>query len=76
MGNSLLDILVFGRRAGIAASEHAKKVKLGKLSLDHVKKFEAEMDKAEIKDPPIGPMILPDYTPEEVKGRQWNSPAI
>jgi len=42
----------------------------------YVKKFEAEMDKAEIKDPPIGPMILPDYTPEEVKGRQWNSPAI
>ena len=73
MGNSLLDILVFGRRAGIAAAERAKSVKLGKLTLNHVEKFNKELDKAGLKNPPLGPMILPDYTPEQVKKRQWNA---
>ena len=72
MGNSLLDILVFGRRSGLAAAERAKKVKLGKLTLNHVEKFEKELDKAGLKDAPVGPMVLPDYAPEEVKSRQWS----
>ncbi|MDH3972964.1 MAG: FAD-binding protein [Deltaproteobacteria bacterium] len=72
MGNSLLDILVFGRRAGIAASEHAKSVKQGKLNLKHVETFEKDLDKAGIKEAPVGPMVLPDYAPEEVKNRQWS----
>ena len=70
MGNSLLDILVFGRRAGIAAAEFAGKVKQGKLSLGHVDRFEKELDKAGLKNAPIGPMVLPDYAPEDVKSRQ------
>src|SRR3970282_1695546 len=36
MGNSLLDVLVFGRRAGLKAAEYVKTAKLGsKLSLSH-----------------------------------------
>lgn len=72
MGNSLLDILVFGRRAGIAAAEHAKSVKQGKLTLKHVETFEKELVKEGLKDAPVGPMVLPDYAPEEVKNRQWS----
>lgn len=72
MGNSLLDILVFGRRAGIAAAERAKTVKLGKPTLSHVVDFQKELDKAGLKDAPLGPMILPDYAPDEVKSKQWD----
>lgn len=72
MGNSLLDILVFGRRAGIAAAQHAKNVKPGKLSLRHVEDFEKELIKQGLNDAPVGPMVLPDYAPEEVKNRQWS----
>lgn len=76
MGNSLLDILVFGRRAGLAAAEFAKKVKQGKLTLSHVDKFDKELTRAGIKDAPVGPMILPDYTPEEVKKRQLQAVTV
>ena len=44
MGNSLLDIIVFGRDAGKAAAEQAKKVTVGKLTLSHVDEFEKELD--------------------------------
>jgi succinate dehydrogenase/fumarate reductase flavoprotein subunit len=37
MGNSIPDYNVFGKMAGISASEYAKKTKIGKLTLDHVK---------------------------------------
>jgi succinate dehydrogenase / fumarate reductase flavoprotein subunit/L-aspartate oxidase len=76
MGNSLLDILVFGRRAGIAAAEYAKKVKQGKLTLKHIDAFEKGLEKAGLKNAPLGPMILPDYTPDQVKDRQWNAMTI
>jgi succinate dehydrogenase/fumarate reductase flavoprotein subunit len=39
MGNSLLDIIVFGRIAGTKAAAQAKTTKLAALSLDHVAKF-------------------------------------
>lgn len=39
MGNSLLDIIGFGRRVGVNAAKNAKKSKLGKLSLTHIKKY-------------------------------------
>ncbi len=72
MGNSLLDVLVFGRRAGLAAAEHAGKTKGdGKLTLGHVTEFEKSLKDAGIKKPTVGPIILPDYTPDHVKSRQW-----
>lgn len=76
MGNSLLDILVFGRRAGIDAAEHAKKVKNGKLTLSHVENFEKELGKAGLKDAKEGPMLLPDYAPDDVKARQWKTTSV
>jgi succinate dehydrogenase/fumarate reductase flavoprotein subunit len=38
MGNSQLDLIIFGRRAGKFAADYAKEAKIGKLNLDHVYK--------------------------------------
>ena len=62
MGNSLLDIIVFGRSAGKNAAAKAKDTTVGKLTLDHVSKFEAEIEKAGIKTETVSPKLLPDYT--------------
>ena len=72
MGNSLLDVLVFGRRSGLKASEYAKGRKNGSaLSLKHVEDFNMEIDNAGIKNPQTGPVLLPNYTPDHVLARQW-----
>jgi succinate dehydrogenase / fumarate reductase flavoprotein subunit/L-aspartate oxidase len=74
MGNSLLDVLTFGRRAGKAAAEYARGgIEIKKLSLEHVVKFEGELKSAGIENPLIGPMILPDYTTDIVRGKQWTA---
>ena len=61
MGNSLLEITVFGRRAGKAAALRAKEVELGKLTLDHVDRWQRELEEAGIEDPIKSPILLPDY---------------
>ena len=62
MGNSLLDIIVFGRSAGQHAAEKCKSASPGRLSLDHVDKFEEELRAAGLDDKnKISPMLLPAY---------------
>jgi succinate dehydrogenase/fumarate reductase flavoprotein subunit len=74
MGNSLLDIIVFGRIAGLSAAQYAKdKAKDGALSLDHVRQYHKELDKAGIKTDRVAPMLLPDYTDPKVRARQLTS---
>jgi len=71
MGNSLLDIIVFGRIAGTSASQYiAGGVKDGKLTLEHVAKYNDEVAKAGITDGRVAPAIIPDYTEEQVRERQ------
>ena len=70
MGNSVLDYNVFGRRAGTHAASYAKTVKLGRLSLEHVNSYKEELKKAKIKTDRIAPVLLPSYTPEDVRKRQ------
>lgn len=70
MGNSVLDYNVFGRRAGEYAAKYAKSVKLGRLSLEHVHNYENELKKTKIKTDRIAPVLLPFYTPEDVRKRQ------
>lgn len=71
MGNSLLDITVFGRRAGKNAGEYVKGgVTLGKLSLEHIRKFENELKEAGIETDRKSPLILPDYTRPEIKEKK------
>jgi succinate dehydrogenase / fumarate reductase flavoprotein subunit len=62
MGNSLLDIIVFGRNAGQNAAATAKDVTVGALTLDHVAKFESEIAGAGIETDVVSPKLLPDYT--------------
>jgi succinate dehydrogenase / fumarate reductase flavoprotein subunit len=70
MGNSLLDILVFGRRAGVAASESARQSPKSaiKLSLDHAKKYNALAKELGFPKDRKAPILLPDYRPEPYKG--------
>lgn len=69
MGNSLLDYNVFGRRAGMYAAEYVKKVSIGRLNLDHVRKYEQAMRDAGVKTDRRAPMLLPDYRGKEVLSR-------
>jgi len=61
MGNSLLDIIVFGRNAGRTAGAKYKDVKVGKMNLDHVEAFDKECKEAGLKDQILSPRLLPDY---------------
>lgn len=62
MGNSLLDIIVFGRNAGKNASKKCRDVKVGKLTIEHVNRFEKEMGDAGITSDTVSPKLLPVYT--------------
>lgn len=70
MGNSVLDYNVFGRRAGVNASQYVQSVNLGELTLEHINRYEQEIEDAGIKTGRIAPVILPTYTPEDVRKRQ------
>jgi len=71
MGNSLLDVCVFGRIAGVSASLYAKeKAKEGKLTLDHVRRYHKELEEAGIITDRVAPMLLPDYSNPKVRERQ------
>ena len=61
MGNSLLDVIVFGRNAGKSVAAKYKDVKVGKLTLDHVNAFEKELADAGITTDVVSPKLLPDY---------------
>ncbi|MBQ8342218.1 MAG: FAD-binding protein, partial [Clostridia bacterium] len=61
MGNSLLDIIVFGRNAGIEAAKAAASTTVGKLTLRHVKDFADEMKAAGIVTDVKSPKLLPNY---------------
>ena len=71
MGNSLLDVCVFGRIAGRSASLYVKeKAKEGKLNLDHVRRYHKELEEAGIITDRVAPMLLPDYSNPKVRERQ------
>jgi succinate dehydrogenase/fumarate reductase flavoprotein subunit len=62
MGNSLLEITVFGRRAGRSAAEYARGVSLGIPSLSHVDAWNRELEEAGVDTGVTSPILLPDYT--------------
>ena len=68
MGNSLLDLIVFGTRAGRAATQRSREIALGSLTLNHVRDFRKALKTAGITPKRTAPVILPDYVrrPEEV----------
>ncbi len=62
MGNSLLDIIVFGRTAGRSAAARARSASPGDLTLSHVTAFARARANAGLPDLPPSPKLLPDYT--------------
>ena len=65
MGNSLLDIIVFGRNAGKAAAKKAKDTKLGKMNLDHIGEYARMLEEAGIDTHDQSPLLLPKYARHE-----------
>ncbi len=62
IGNSTLELFVFGRRAGRAAAQYAKKAKPGALTLNHVRQWQKELENLGLaKQRPISPLLLPNY---------------
>ena len=68
VGNSLLDIIVFGRNAGKEASEKAKTVKVGVLTLEHLNTYHTIHAEAAPDSETLSPQLLPDYTRKENRG--------
>ena len=62
MGNSLLDVIVFGRNAGREASEKSKSVTTGALTLGHIDAFNRERAEAGLDSETVSPKLLPTYT--------------
>ena len=71
MGNSLLDICVFGRRAGKAAAAWVHQSQPGKPTLKHLEDWARARQEANLEGGNPSPVILPDYTNPGVK----NTPA-
>jgi succinate dehydrogenase/fumarate reductase flavoprotein subunit len=62
MGNSLLEITVFGRRAGRSAAAHVQRVQLGNPTLAHVDAWNRDLEEAGVDTGVTSPILLPDYT--------------
>ena len=64
MGNSLLDIIVFGRLTGKAAAKLSGEVKLRKPTLEHVDIYAKSLADAGITTGKVSPQLLPKYARE------------
>jgi len=67
MGNSLLGILVYGKRAGEDAAKKSRTITPNTPTLRHVIRFHKELAKAGYKPEKHSPILLPDYRSEEAK---------
>ena len=65
MGNSLLDVIVFGRNAGKKAAAKCKDVELGEMNLNHVYAYEEELKEADVHTDKVSPLLLPKYARHE-----------
>ena len=61
MGNSTLDTMVFGRRAGVSAAEAVKKAGFGERTLNHLPGFVAMLESSGVPRERRSPMLLPEY---------------
>jgi len=64
-GNSLSDLFVFGRRAGIQAGKEFSDIRAGKLTLDHLVDYRKALIAADIDTDRKSPLILPEYRYEK-----------
>ncbi|NOY83909.1 MAG: FAD-binding protein [Nitrospirae bacterium] len=61
MGNSLLDIVVYGRRAGVAAAKRASALGFCPLTLKHLEDFKTQKKAAGVVSETVSPILFPDY---------------
>jgi succinate dehydrogenase/fumarate reductase flavoprotein subunit len=70
-GNSLMDVLVFGKAAGRNAAIYAReRAREGRLTVEHVRSYHRELKEAGIETDRVSPMLLPDYSNPLVRKRQ------
>ncbi len=65
MGNSLLDLMVFGKRAGTVAAERAKSLTQKELTLKHLEQFRGEAEKVGVSSSVTSPLLFPEYTKKD-----------
>ena len=61
MGNSTLDTMVFGRRAGMSAAKYVESAEAGERTFQHVASYVKALKAAGIKPDRRAPMLLPEY---------------
>jgi succinate dehydrogenase / fumarate reductase flavoprotein subunit len=72
MGNSTLDCLVFGRRAGIESAKYVKKgvnIK-GEIGVKHLEKYISLLKEIGVPEERKAPILLPDYRGKAVLARK------
>jgi succinate dehydrogenase/fumarate reductase flavoprotein subunit len=68
MGNSLLDILVFGRRAGKSAAEKARHISgNSQPGFRHLLDYQAQLKSARVPKSRRAPMLFPEYRRKELQ---------
>jgi succinate dehydrogenase / fumarate reductase flavoprotein subunit/L-aspartate oxidase len=65
MGNSLLDLMVYGKRAGTAAATRAKGMPQGALTLGHVVRFKGDARARGVSSDVTSPMLFPAYAKKD-----------
>ena len=66
MGNSLLEIICFGRRAGEHAARHSTRRHFGKITIEHLSRLRRELTLAEMPMTKKCPVLFPSYAKFEV----------
>ncbi len=61
MGNALLEIISFGRKAGRAAATFRRKKQHNKLSIEHLNQLRRELANANMPMDLKGPLLFPEY---------------
>jgi len=74
MGNALLEIISFGRRAGVHAVAHRKNRGHKQITIDHISNLRRELMQNNMPMNKKSPMLFPDYaqydSAENIKKRQ------
>ena len=74
MGNSQLEINVFGRRAGVSAARFAlSRDRSAPLSLEHVRKWGETVAALGVDRSHVSPILLPNYIPDHVREKQYSA---
>lgn len=68
MGNALLDVLSFGRRAGATAADNVRAEAHAKITIEHVHRWQRDLTRAGISLDHKGPLLFPSYANFQLRG--------